>query len=523
MEDAFIDKSAALYNFLIRRFDDYANDFGFVPVLVVYPRRFAKTTLLGFIEAVFSPVPTFGLYQADKVRTKIAALDFGKELLDFGWRPVVRLDLQNVETINGLKDQIKYKLGRAGLKEADLETLMTSSVSPEVLLYQGLRKLNKDFEQTFGIKRNTIVLIDEYDKLFRDGEINNYYQDIKNDSEVALEKKKTIAALFRIFGFAKEASLDGISLLVLCGLTRIVGSGLSQMNNLVDVSSWTIYHGLCGISAGELVECAKGRLDVSAKETLVDVLVQKFIPDWDGFRFGLDGEVGYLDPESFDGALFSPLDVWEIVRSSVEKRKMQSSAWAATVQSEFEFTSFAARYISSGDAGFFELCRNLQGGWVDTENPGYNMERENYLLIKNNMHVKKVLFELGLLSVKEISNENARNENWVRLGSPNWTVTRNAMRLLVDIAQRGTTSEQLARAYLDDNANGFGNIVVSAASEASNKYRGTGKDVVREYPFQVYLFMELLFRFPEGPNGFSLYYKLSKEVRVNCLNHFIGC
>jgi hypothetical protein len=522
LENAFIDKSAALYNLLFRRFDSNAKDFGFVPLLLVYPRRFAKTTLLGFIEAVFTPVPTLGNYHMNEVRTKIAALKWGKKLLDFGWRPVVCLDLQNIETVAGLKEQIESRLGRAGLKEADLEALMASSTSPEDLLYDGVRKLNKNFTERFGIKRKTIVMIDEYDKLFRDRDIDDYQEKKDTDTETAREKKRTIAALFRIFGFAKEASFEGVSLLVLCGITRMMGSsGLSKVNNLVDVSRWTIYHGLCGISAREFVNCASGRLDGLAKEifnvkNFEELLVQTFIPEWDGFRFGLDTRVGHLNPEFFDGALFSPLDVWAIVQLLVEKHKVQSSVWTETMKSEFEFTRFAARYISSGDAGFFELYRNLQGGWINTANPGYNMDRNKYLLLENDLNVQKVLFELGLLSVKDISHENAMHERWVRLGSTNWTVTRNALRLLVGIAQHGTTTEELARAYLGDNANGFGNIMVSAAREVSNKYRATRKDVVNEYPFQDYLFMELLFRFPEGRNGFPLHYKISKEVRVAC-------
>jgi hypothetical protein len=512
-----------LFYLLDRHYKKILNDFESVSLLVVYPRRFAKTTLMGFIEAVFSPVPMLGKHNMNKVRTKIAALECGKQLLDFGWRPVVCLDLQNISTVQDLKDQIEIKLGRAGLKKADLEMLIASNYSPSKLLYKGVVKLNEDFEETFGIKRDTIVLIDEYDKLFRDRDVDDY-QENRDDTQTARGKKETIAALFNIFGIGKEESLEGVSLLVLCGLTRMLGSGLFKMNNLVDVSSLTIYHGLCGISAKEFVECANGQLDDAAqkkyKKTLLEIMEEKFIPDWTGFRFGLTDEVGLLDPESFDGALFSPLDVWEIVRSLLGGEERPSSRWIKTMKSEFEFTKFAATYIPSRDArllgatGLFELYRNLQGGWVDTLNPSYNMDRSNYLLLSENLHVQKVLFELGLLNVKEFGDKNAITENWVRLGSLNWTLTRNAMRLLVDMTQQVITPEELAREYLDDADNGFGNIVISAAREVSKVYRGTGKDVLREYPFQDYLFTELLFRFPEGLNGFPDCYKLYKEVRV---------
>ncbi len=473
------------------------------------------------MEAVFSPVSDLSFVHMNEVRVKIAALKYGKKLLAFGWRPVVRLDLQSISTVDGLKAEIEMELERAGLKKADLEILMASTNSPRDLLYRGVRMLNEDFEETFGVRRKTIVLVDEYDKLFRDRDIDNYQQDTENDSSIVLEKKRTVEALFQIFGVGNQDSLDGISLLVLCGLARMVGQqALSEMNNIVDISQVTKYHGLCGISARELVKCANGRLDDLAKnnyngKSFVTILKETFIPDWDGFRFGLDAKVGPLDPESFDGALFSPLDVWEIVRSLVENSNTPSSRWISTMKSEFEFTSFAERYTSSPER-FFELCRNLQGGWVDTKDPGYNMNREDYLLLKENEHVRKVLFEVGLLSVKEISNQKALNQNLVRLGSPNWTVTRNAMRLLMDKTQHGITSEDLARTYVEDTVHGFGKVVASAAREVSTVCRGTGKDVLREYPFQDYLFAELLFRFPEGLNGFPPCYKLYKEVSVEC-------
>ncbi len=507
-----------LHKLLEDNYNEDESDFYSVPLLVVFPRRFAKTTLLGLIEAAFSPVPTLGNGQADKVRTKVAALECGKQILDYGWRPVVSLDLQGIATLEALKTEIEIKLSLAGLDKAALEVVMTSSISPTELLHRGVTMLNDNFEATFGVKRKTILLIDEYDKLFRDRDIDKYQENEKLDSETTLKKKKTVAELLNIFGVGKKTSgTTGVSLLVLCGLTRMVGSGLSRMSNLVDVSRMTKYHGLCGISARELVKCANGQLDELTRkiydaQTFQEIVEKKFTLDWNGFRFGLDKKVGLLDPSKPEGALFSPLDVWEIVRSLLDGDETPSSRWIISMKSEFEFTTFAEKYKSSGETGRFMLYRNLHGGWVDTANPSYNLERENYLLLGENLHVRKVLFELGLLSVKEISDKKTSNEHWVRFGSPNWTVTRNAMRLLVDVTKHGITEEGAARAYLDDSVNGFGNIAASAAREVTNVYHGTGKDVVREYPFQDYLFTELTFRFPEGEKGFPECYKLYMDV-----------
>jgi hypothetical protein len=451
-----------------------------------------------------------GLYEAEKVRAKIAALDFGKQLLEYGWRPVVCLDLQGVCSVKRLKNQVMNKLGRAGLEKSDLEMLLTSHDCPADLLYNGVTKLNENFEKTFGVRRNTIVLIDEYDKLFRDREVDIYEIDERKDSEIAREKKRTIAELFNIFGLGKEDGLNGISLLVLCGLTRMVGSGLSKLNNLVDVSRWTTYHGLCGISAKELVFCADGQLDESAHKshgvTFENLLKNKFIPDWQGFRFGIDDKIGVLDPNTSEGALFSPLDVWEIVLSLLENDDAPSSRWIQSMASEFEFTAFAEKYKSSID-GAKELFLNLKGGWVNNNVLEATMNRQDYMLLKTNTHVKKVLFELGLLSVKRIN-----KEKQILLGSPNWLVTRNATSLLVKVATHGVTPEELARKYLGD---GFGKIVSDAAKVFTNVYSETGQNVVREYGLQDCLFVELLLCFPSilGDEGESITnYALFKEA-----------
>ena len=240
-----------------------------------------------------------------------------------------------------------------------------------------------------------------------------------------------MAALLQLYGLGKEIDDTGISLLILCGLTRMVGTGLSRMNNIVDVSQQSKYHAICGISAKEIVACCSGKLDTLAVnsyngQTLKEVLENEFVKDWDGFRFGFDNgwkDLGLLDPTSFDGALFSPLDFWEIVQSLVSKQKEPSSRWITSMSSEFEFASLSSKYLGN-DERYFELYRKLQGSWVDTKDPRFDMQRGDYLTLANNLHVQKVLLELGLLSVKEIGVPKVRNHNVIRLGSTNWTVKK---------------------------------------------------------------------------------------------------
>jgi hypothetical protein len=404
-----------------------------------------------------------------------------------------------------LKKEIAINLERAGLNEVDVNTLTTSSFSPADLLYNGVAMLNNKFKADTGIQRNTIVLIDEYDKLFRDREVDDYIEKEK-DSGTVKERKRTILALLDIFVLGKKKGGTGISLFVLCGLTRMVGSGLSSMNNLVDVSRRTVFHGLCGISARELVKCAASTLDPFAKEqyggkNFTDILEEEFIPKWKGFRFGIDKEIGPLDPNLSEGALFSPLDAWEIVQSLVNKQRVTLSLWMSTMESEFEFTSFARKFTSTPD-GLVDLFQNLDGGWVDAVDLKLKMKREDYLLLKEELHIQKVLFELGLLSVQAINDNNE-----VLLGPPNDMVTENALKFLVQETKYRDPPKKKAQEYMSEP--GFGIILSKAGKVLSNMYRGVGLNAVDESVFQFTIFREFSYRFP---NKKSKNYALYKEV-----------
>jgi hypothetical protein len=91
--NVFIDKSAILYYLLKQYFGSLTGDFRSVTLHLVYPRRFAKTTLLGFIEALFSPVARLDDDNMETVREKIASLECGKQLLAFRLHPVIALDM----------------------------------------------------------------------------------------------------------------------------------------------------------------------------------------------------------------------------------------------------------------------------------------------------------------------------------------------------------------------------------------------------------------------------------------------
>jgi hypothetical protein len=496
-KDCFMDKSAALYFLLQDLFDYDDGDFQSVPIRLVYPRRFAKTTLLGFIEAVFSPVPKLEVFDMEKVKAKIAALQCGEELLSFGLHPVLRLELIGISSVRALNSHIDRQMELAGLENFAKKK---KRMAPAERVSYGVTMLNEKFMAETGVATKTIVLIDEHDNLFR-------------ERKVSKEKEKLMEALLDLFSLGKSSAFTGISLLVFCGLTCMVGSGLSSMNNLVDVSRMTKYHGLCGISAKELVHCAHVALDPLANEkygeTFDKVLQIEFAPKWSGFRFGLDSKVGELDPNSPEGALFSPLDVWEIIRSLVVTDYDQpSSRWIQSMGAEFEFTSFANKYTDTPD-GLYDLLENLEGGWVDATDSDFDkMTREDYLLLQNDVQVKKVLLELGLLRVKTTKGD------MVLLQARNDLVFENAVKLLANEACPGLASENLAMSYI--SYTGFGNMLSRAAVKVGNLYGGTGRNVVfPDNALQDFLFKELLYRFPSGGKFHPTlrFYQLLSEVR----------
>ena len=241
-----------------------------------------------------------GNFTCEQLKTKVASLERGQELLSFGMHPVVSLDMQTIDCVAELLKHIGDRLERAGLDEATVKELMTTCINPTDLLASGAKILNNKFRTDFGVESKTIVLIDEHDKPFRN-------RNLSDDDTNAKDSNSILSALVKLFGLGKVDG-TGISLLILCGLTRMVGSGLSILNNRVDISHESKYHGLCGISALEFINSCNGELDQYAKDNYegmsLEVVVRTiFTPKWDGFRFGLDKNVGWLDPRSPDGAL----------------------------------------------------------------------------------------------------------------------------------------------------------------------------------------------------------------------------
>jgi hypothetical protein len=486
-DDYFIDKSAALYHLIKDYYDVEKRDFRSVPMRLVYPRGFGKTIMLEFIKDVFSPLPELDNYNRNQeMKTKIASLEKGRELFMFGSHPVILL------TAPLFFWQVNTWIAR-GLERAGLVNLVADqTLTPREHLLKGVTRLNAKFEEASGVRTNTIVLIDDYDFFFQDKNLDN----------------SVLAAIMDLYLLGKEQD-TGISLMVFSGRSRMVES---EVNSYIDVSRKSKYHGLCGFSARELVKCANRQLDGHSKrnydgQTFEEILQKKFGPEWNKFRFGLDEEIGLLDPTSPEGLLFSPMDAWKLVMFLLNDKKYPpSSAWHDTMGNELEFTSFANRYTSTLK-GRYTLYRNLQGGWVDVTDPKFMMmSKQDYLQVGNNLQVKQVFLEAGLLTVKEVDG------NMVRLGSPNWTVTKNGLTMLWDKTKQESLPMDLAYYYVSND--GFAEMVSDAAAEVNSMNRGGGESNWCKNSLDEYLFMEMLYRFRDPAIGRSKH-DLHRQVRLS--------
>ena len=226
-DDHFFDKSESVYNLLCECYNESQGDFDPIPITVIFPRRFCKTSLLSFVDAIFNPLPTIQDYDAALIKNKIASLKKGRELLDMGMHPIVSLDMSGLSSVRDLRGEIKSALDAAGLSDSFTASLKNQGdLSCSGFLREGVQALNEQFRTQTDTKTRSIVLIDECDFPHRQKE----------------SPEDLITSIKNVYGLIKKPT-SGISLLFMAGLTRMIGSGLSQLNNRLDVTHKKNFHG----------------------------------------------------------------------------------------------------------------------------------------------------------------------------------------------------------------------------------------------------------------------------------------
>ena len=255
----YVDKTALIYK-LVKEGSIY---------FLSRPRRFGKSLLLSTIEAYFC-----GKKELFK--------DLAIEQLEKDWNihPVLHLDL-NAEKYEDLKDL-----------ENILDTYMReweekygSTESGNTSLAQRFRAVIRAAKEKTG--RNTVVLIDEYDKPILQAIGNKPLQE---------QFRNTLKAFY---GALKSADAD-LKFALLTGVTKFGKVSIfSDLNNLKDISMSPHFHNICGITEKELhtvFDEEIGELAASNSQTKEESYAQ-LRTNYDGYHFSYSTD-GIYNPFS---------------------------------------------------------------------------------------------------------------------------------------------------------------------------------------------------------------------------------
>lgn len=245
------------------------------PYFLSRPRRFGKSLLLSTFESYF---------KGEKQLFNGLAI----EQMETEWKkhPVLHLDLnaQKYETAqdldNILSSNLTYWEGFYG------EGKDENSLS---LRFAGI--IRRAYEMTGS---GVVVLVDEYDKPL--------LQAIKNESLLE-EYRKTMKAFY---GVLKSADRY-LRFVFLTGVTKFAQvSVFSDLNQLQDISLWSDYATVCGITLDELKANFKPELEILAKSNQMsyEETVDKMTRLYDGYHFYQEA-IGVFNPFSVLNALKS--------------------------------------------------------------------------------------------------------------------------------------------------------------------------------------------------------------------------
>ncbi|MDR1003404.1 MAG: ATP-binding protein [Prevotellaceae bacterium] len=238
------------------------------PYFLSRPRRFGKSLLVSAFEAYF---------EGRKELFEGLAI----ERLETKWEkyPVLHLDL-NAKNYDSIESLIAILNKHLEVWEA---------------LY-GDEKRDRDPEERFEyvIKRaceqsgkRVVVLIDEYDKPL----LANLLDERLSD--------QLRRALKAFYGVLKSAG-DYLRFVFITGVTKFSQvSVFSDLNQLSDISMWTDYSELCGITKEELLQVFQPEIAALAKRQRMsfDEAVAEMTQRYDGYRFAVDS-VGMFNPFS---------------------------------------------------------------------------------------------------------------------------------------------------------------------------------------------------------------------------------
>ena len=233
------------------------------------PRRFGKSLLLSTLEAYF---------QGKKELFKGLAM----EQLEKEWHtyPILHLDL-NAEKYES-KEELENILSTY-LRQWENE--YGSSELHNTSLSQRFRAVIRAAKEKTG--RNTVVLIDEYDKPILQAIGNEKLQE---------EFRNTLKAFY---GVLKSADAD-LKFALLTGVTKFAKvSVFSDLNNLNDISMSPRFHNICGITDEELHNVFDREIQelANANNQTKEEAYNRLKRTYDGYHF-TNGTQGLYNPFS---------------------------------------------------------------------------------------------------------------------------------------------------------------------------------------------------------------------------------
>ncbi|MDR0894070.1 MAG: ATP-binding protein [Prevotellaceae bacterium] len=254
----YVDKTALIYRLASTP----------VPYFLSRPRRFGKSLLLSTFEAYF---------EGKKDLFKGLAI----EQLETKWEtyPVLHLDLNakkydSVKALNAILNEHLEKW--------------------EVLYGDEKRDRNADERLKYVIERahektqkRVVVLIDEYDKPLLANLLND---------DLSEELRKTLKAFYGVL----KSSGAYLRFVFLTGVTKFAQiSVFSDLNQLTDISMWTDYSELCGITRQELLDTFDPELHALARrnDMTYEEAVAEMEQRYDGYHFAANS-TGMFNPFS---------------------------------------------------------------------------------------------------------------------------------------------------------------------------------------------------------------------------------
>lgn len=304
------------------------------------PRRFGKSLLLSTLEAYFT---------GKKHLFKGLAI----EELEKEWNtyPVLHLDLnaEKYENIEELKNILHTYLRQ-------WENEYGSSESHNTSLSQRFRAVIRAAKEKTG--RNTVVLIDEYDKPILQAIGNEPLQE---------EFRNTLKAFY---GVLKSADAD-LKFALLTGVTKFAKvSVFSDLNNLNDISMSPRFHNICGITDEELRTVFDDEIQAlaDANNQTKEEAYRRLQRTYDGYHFTHD-TLGLYNPFSI---------LWTL------NEKRYGSYWFSTGTPTYLVELIKKANFNIEELSDYEASEEqLSSIHVDTIDPIPVLYQSGYLTIKD--------------------------------------------------------------------------------------------------------------------------------------------